>query len=269
MSLHDSENRRSPPACDQLPFVSRLAVDNPAGLRGEPWAAHLQACDVCRREAAEHGRTLAVFRAVERERLAGEQSALTWETLVVRIEQEQAEAEGHQRFRSRWGIPAVAVAAGALAVSLAIGLDGLQEGGEPAPARIVRVQPHEQRSMEQVVRWAVESAEPGSDPLLAASRDRVQAESTQVDWEAARAPEGRELAASVPPQLDSVPDPGGRFQGQERLVSAPIMASSPFERRQFVPRTQPASNRFDRAQPLFRLEQRLMPVQPVSFTGHD
>lgn len=250
-------------SCEQLAFVSRLAVDNPSGLKREPWVTHLRNCDLCRTEVADHARAVSIFRLVEGEHLAGRSSALTWEALLEALDREESAARTHGRLRAWWGIPVAAVAAGVLAVSAVVGWEGLQDDGGPAPARIVRVQPHEQRSMEQMVRWTLESGEPGGDPLGIAADPAARAAGAEADW-SLEVPDSRELAASVsPPQqeaagIDRSAPPSGR---------APAIL--PVGDRRPAITTQPAGNRFGRSPSFYRLEHRFIPTQPVSFPSHD
>lgn len=242
----------------QLPFVARMAMDRPEGLAREPWASHLPGCALCHQEAVKHVKALAVFQAVEHQVLDSKTSTLTWESFVGVLEEEKA-AEERARSRAWWGIPIAATAAGVLAVVGVVGWDGMQED-TAAPARIVRVQPHEQRSMEQMMRWTLDSVAQRSESLQGDGATPELPDALEAEMSNMNLPEGRELAASVPPRPDSntpASDRAGSTRGQ---IFPPIVP----ERR--LPPTQPASNRFGRSQPLFRLEHRLSPAQVVSFS---
>jgi hypothetical protein len=269
--------------CMQLPLVARMAVDRPEGLAREPWASHLRTCALCRREASEHARGIALFRAVEGGTLANEESALTWETLVGEIEKQRAAEDERSRGRAWWGIPVAATAAGILAVAGVIGWDGLQDDA-PGPARIVRVQPHAQHTMEQ---WMRRSLAPDE------ARESWLAETTGVgdpnvrpygSAEASWAlPDGRELAASVAPleapQEATPADPEAMAAAPDVISSEVIQPAEPILREGELPRasgrrpvieTLPAGNRVNLGQPLLRLEHHFaMPAQFTSFTPRD
>ncbi len=250
-------------SCEQLAFVSRLAVDNPSGLKQEPWVTHLRACPPCRAEVAAHARAVSIFHHVEGESLAGHGSALTWEALHEALHREEIAHRAQGRIRGRWGIPAAAVAAGIIAVTAVIAWESWQDEGGPAPARIVRVEPPEQRSMEQMVRWTLESGEPGGDPLGIATAPSARGAGAEADWSLG-VPDSRELAASVaPPQQETV--------GNDRIAPpsgrGPVI--SPVGERRPAITTQPAGNRFGRSPSFYKLEHRFIPTQPVSFPIHD
>ncbi len=248
--------------CEQLPFVSRLAVDNPYSLLREPWVEHLRACAVCREEAADHSRALAIFRSIESERLACEFSTLTWESVQAAVQREETAAQTRARSRAWLGIPVAAAAAGVLAVTAVLGWDTVMDEGQPAPARIVRVEPPQQQNMEQVMRRMLGTWEPRTDftpSLTKAEADLEAADSRRL----LGTPDVRELAASVsPPAQDNislerepvliVPGRGGVLSSGERQ-----------------PPTFPASSRGGSIPPLFRLEHRLILTQPVSLSAHD
>jgi hypothetical protein len=207
-----------------------------------------------------HGRSLAVFQAIEGQRLAHRASSLTWESFVGVLEQERA-ANERARHRHWWGIPVAATAAGVLAVAGVVGWDGMQE--EPAaPARIVRVQPAQQQNMEQMVRWSLEREGKPDESLASEPEDGLEAEMADVTQ-----PDGRELTTSVSaPQGANVPSVPGNDE-QNAWVSHPRSAPPQFQRS--LPPTMPASNRFGHSQPLFRLERGFLPTQTVSFSLHD
>jgi hypothetical protein len=185
---------------------------------------------------------------------------LTWESFVGVLEEEKA-AEERARSRAWWGIPIAATAAGVLAVVGVMSWDGMQED-TTAPARIVRVQPHEQRSMEQMMRWTLDSAARRDETLVGDGNTPDLPDPLEADMSDVNLPEGRELAASV----GARPDPGAQPAERAGTGRGQISPLVP-ERR--LPPTQPASNRFGRSQPLFRLEHRLTPAQVVSFSGQE
>ena len=247
--------------CIQLPLVARMAMDRPEGLGREPWASHLKMCTICRTEAESQTKSLAVFRAVETQHLANVTSSLTWESFVGALEAEQA-AEERAHSRAWWGIPIAATAAGVLAVVGVIGWDGLQED-TAAPARIVRVQPHEQQRMEQVMRWTLDSAARADDSMVSGYAAANVPDTLEAEMSDDSSMDSRELAASLPVR----PQPGSSNgdRGTSSRGQLPPFASP--ERP--LPPTMPASNRFGRSQPLFRLEHRLSPAHVVSFSEQD
>jgi hypothetical protein len=239
-----------------------MAVERPEGLAGEPWASHLRTCAICRGEAASHVRSLAVFQAIEAQALASHSSALAWESFASVLEQQQA-AEERARSRAWWSIPLVAAAAGVLAVGGVLGWHRYQED-TTTPARIVRVQPHEQQSMEDMVRWSLERDGQRADSLLTDVVAPNAPGEFGSDWPQMYAWDARELAASVAPQQEAI------SQALERISPVAGRELSPggaLERR--MPPTQPASNRRGRSQPLFRLERGLVPTQVVSYSVND
>lgn len=250
-----------PPECMLLPLVARMAVDRPEGLAREPWASHLRTCAVCYEEAAGHALSVAVFQAVEGSKLAQQASTLTWESFLGVLERQRT---AHERAgsRARWAMPLAATAAGVLAVTGVLGWDGWQDD-TASPARIVQVQPHQQRSMEDLVRWTLESeGQPGDRHLTVSSAPerpgRLDAERPQSSL-----PDELEFAANVAPQQTDGPSVERVFAASGRSLSPPNAIEWP------VQSALPARDRFDRTQPLFRLERRLIPTQAVSFPLHD
>jgi len=260
---------RKPPAapsgseseCMLLPLVARMAVDRPEGLAREPWASHLHACAACYEEASGHIRSVAVFRAVEGGRLAQRASDLTWESFLGGLERQRAEEERARR-RARWAMPLAAAAAGVLTVAGVLGWDGLQDD-TAAPARIVQMQPHQQRSMEELVRWALEPKGKPGDRALTISAAPQHPGGLGVEEPQSALPDELELAASVSPQ-----DSNGLSAEQISTASArsPASPSAVEWPVQFTP---PSRDRFPQTQPLFRLERRVVPTQAVSFPLHD
>jgi len=246
--------------CEQLPFVSRLAVDNPSCLLREPWVEHLRECAECREEAANHSRALAIFRSIEGERLAREFSALAWESVQAAIQRDESEAETRVRSRLWWGIP-VAAAAGVLAVAGVLGWDAVMDEGPPAPARIVRVEPLEQRGMEQVMRWMLKTRELPTDPVPAMTAVEARVEPADAEHPLAGAPEAQEFAGNVSPAPQE-----SAGAAQEPLPTVPVRVPTVVMRRQsFLP----GAGRGRDVPPLFRLEHRLIPTQPVSYPAYN
>ena len=267
-------NRRSPHTsssgagsgdakCEQLPFVSRLAVDNPSSLLREPWLEHLQACAECREEAADHSRALGIFRSIDSERLSSKISTLTWESVQAAIQREESEAHTHSRSRAWWGIPMAAAAAGALAAVAVLGWDAVMDDGQPAPARIVRVEAPQQRSMEQVMRWTLGTWEPRSDLAPAPTGVETHFEDLELGRSLLEAPEARELAASVSPLMQ---ENVSLERESPLIVPARNSILSAGERRS---PNSPTAGRSGSIPPLFRLEHRLILTQPVSLSVHD
>jgi hypothetical protein len=248
--------------CDQLPFVSRLAVDNPSSLMQEPWLGHMRECAVCRQEAAEHSRALAIFSSIESERLASESSALTWESVQAAIQREEAEIHSHARSRAWWGIPMAAAAAGMLATAAVLGWDSAMDDGQPAPARIVRVEPPQQQSMDQVLRWTLGTEGPRSDFAWTGRGADVHFDAPDLERPPLGTPEARELAATVSPLVQE-----NVSMERESLPLLPARGPAPSaaERQ----RRNPSAAGRGSNLPLLRLEHRLILTQPVSLSAHE
>jgi len=247
--------------CRLLPLVARMAVDRPEGLGREPWATHLRTCAGCYEEAAGHTRSVAVFRAVEGTGRANRVSALTWETFLGVLE-EQRVAEEQARNRARWAIPLAAIAAGVLGLTGILGWDGLQEE-TPAPARIVQVQPPEQRSMEELVRWTLEAEGRHGDRILTVSDapNRLGVLGAEgLHW---NVPDAQQIAASIAPREAD----GLAMEPISTASSRNLPPPNAIEHR--VPPTQPAIERSGGTQPLFRLEHRILSTQAVSFPARE
>ena len=128
-------------ACDKMPLVQRLSVDDPDALRNEPWRSHLTACQDCRHEFEGHERSLALYRALEAERLARTPAAPSWERFAGRL---QARTMMDRRMRTMRVPMAAAVAglvllAGALSWSLLAGHPGQQQLMHPLGEQSVAV----------------------------------------------------------------------------------------------------------------------------------
>jgi hypothetical protein len=257
--------RKSPPSergpdgtCPQLAFVSRLASDDPAALGRAPWSGHLDICPECREEASGHARALALYRALEGERVAPSTSNLTWEAFLAAAHP-VPEASMGRRPAPRWALPLAAVALGAVAISGLLGWNGMQEEGRPAPAQIVSVQPQEQHLMEQVLRWALESATPGGDPLHLAAVENLTADLEERGLPPYMLPEGHELTATLGrPWFD----PESTEPASAPIIRAPSLTAG--GERRIAP--SPVLNRLIRTSPALRLERRLTLAQPVGFS---
>lgn len=141
-----------PDACGRREVVAHTAVAHPEQLTREPWAAHLQECPQCREICADLARSLAVFRQVELERLAARNEfGPSWERMSAVIRDQR----NPWRLARRYRVP-VAAAMGGMLLAMGAGFWHSQQGPDSeTPARIVRLEPHQQRQMRQIVQQSL------------------------------------------------------------------------------------------------------------------
>ncbi len=114
--------------CEQLPFVRRLIVDDPAALVTPRWKSHLQDCAECREDHRALERALAVFHHFESQP-AAQPRGPSWERLSAALAQDARRGRWQRRIR-------VPMAAAGFMVILASGvlMFPAQETGERVAA---------------------------------------------------------------------------------------------------------------------------------------
>ncbi|MBI3994124.1 MAG: hypothetical protein HY342_12690 [Candidatus Lambdaproteobacteria bacterium] len=88
-------------------------MDDADGLRAEAWRSHLTSCRTCRREVEGFERSLALYRALEAERLAQLPTTPSWDRFAVRLE---ARTVMERRLRTV-RVPVAAAVAGLLVLA--------------------------------------------------------------------------------------------------------------------------------------------------------
>jgi hypothetical protein len=146
-------------ACDRREAAARTAVAHPEQLTREPWAAHLRECPQCRETCAALAQSLAVFRQLEMERLAARQEfGPSWERMSAVLRDQR----NPWRLARRYRVP-VAAAMGGVLLAVGAGIWHSQQGpGSETPARIVRLEPHQQRRMQQIVQQSLAAVPPAA-----------------------------------------------------------------------------------------------------------
>ena len=142
-----------PEACDKREAAARIAVNHPEQLSRDPWAAHLRECPECRDTVADMSRTLAVFRQVELDRLAQRtEYGPSWDQLAIAMRGQPR----YLRIIRRYRAPVAAAAVGGMLLFTGASL-WLSDPGAPqdSPARIVKLEPDQQKKMQQVVRQSL------------------------------------------------------------------------------------------------------------------
>ena len=91
-------------SCEKLAEIKVLAIQQPESLESESWIAHLEFCDICRREVDSLNETLAVFCQLEKERLSQCPTGLTWDKLYDALAE-----QGGQKSPRRWTFLVAAV----------------------------------------------------------------------------------------------------------------------------------------------------------------
>jgi hypothetical protein len=149
--------------CDKREAAARIAVAHPEQLARDPWATHLRECPECRDVCRDMAQSLAVFRQVEKDRLAGRSEfGPDWERFTAALQGEPRYRRLIQRFR----FPAAAAAVGGMILFTGASLWLADLDNTPdSPARIVRFEPDQQQQMRQVVGQSL-----GSGPVVTMGR---------------------------------------------------------------------------------------------------
>lgn len=134
--------------CEHTLRVRRLAVDDPAALNEQHWKAHLQHCAECRHERHALERSLAVFRQLEAQQPEEGLSGPSWESFSQALARSQRRRQLGLRLRAPLAAASLlaAVSTGALLWPMVEGT-----GSAPSPARIVRLQPEQERHLQRVL----------------------------------------------------------------------------------------------------------------------
>jgi len=216
-------------SCDQIHFVSRLAVEEPTALAKDPWKAHLEKCSHCRMETVSLNRSLALFRRMEGLETLPERAEAGWERFAGSLGKRQT-----PRWRFFSPRLPLAAAAGVILVVMAGSIFwNTRIPQEVLSPHAVTLKPDERLHLQRVLRRSIESSvlsksASHSTPARSTPRQRVLPGSDRIFVNSpALSPNDRPVAGGSPVVLFRSLRQLRTQEGPERTLSRPSVTVQP------------------------------------------